>query len=1001
MSATLPADKVVQALASFIDGPNELLSTVNFFLLQAKGAPITEDEIVQLLCTGDPNNPAQTKMLIRLASWDSEASADWVKGTLPKSQERRELVLSLLGFGEDFHETLNSRFPRDLIGGPVIITAPQPWDPWFNEARQQERSFYWEHYRSLLESRGWDNDALNGLDSVTRSIVGKFAEPSRAEPYQSKGLVVGHVQSGKTANFTGVVAKAIDAGYRLVIVLTGTVELLRAQTQRRIDMELVGRENILGGVDETDPLAVQELDYVGTNDQDWANGKFVCHGVKPISLDGVPSIIRLTTLSGDYKLLKQGISALDFRTGNELKDKKKPVYDPVNIYDTDARLAIVKKNKTVLEKLVKDLGNIHTNLKEIPVLIIDDEADQASVNTLKPRSANDEDAQNRTAINKLISKLLTLMPRAQYIGYTATPFANVFVSPGDSEDVFPKDFIVSLTPSADYMGGVSFHDLEPLEEADKANPSISNEAAFVRDLIATTATDDEELEIQRALDTFVLTGAIKLWRQSQSQEFKYKHHMMLVHESVKQQEHQALAALIKKVWDDADYNSPKSMVRLRELFENDIEVVTQSRDWGVSLPQDFSELKEYIGNCQNKILASNNDPLIIVNGSSDHDYQNVDFDKGEVWRILIGGTKLSRGFTIEGLTVTYYKRRAMAADALMQMGRWFGYRPGYKDLVRLFIAREAIAPRGKTVDLYEAFEAIVKDEEDFRRELRIFSEVREDGHPVVKPADVPPMVYQRLPWLKPTAANKMYNAELTVMGEGGKFKDFPRIPKRGDGKINKSHFSLFKPWITKLGKPTTFSGFDGGRTVKFSGRYAIVSAQDVYKTLKQMSWDQFSLIPHLEFLKECMDSGLLTDFAFFVVDSATQRIVDIEGEKLPVIYRGRRKDRPGFTSGASGVRRDVMEKIAGNPLSVGDDFSASLDTGTRGTLLLALAADCNWPEDVKLAKDRLDYMGEAADSSDVATLISLTFPYKAAPNGRIGFRVRDKNLPDFGMVDVN
>lgn len=585
MSSSPATDKIVQTLASFIDGPNELLSTVNFFLQQAKASAITEDEIVQLLCTGDPNNPAQTKMLIRLASWDSEATADWVNGTIPKSQERRELVLTLLGFGEGVHETLNSRFPRDLIGGPVIITAPQPWDPWFNEVKQQQRSFYWEHYRSLLESRGWENDALNGLDSVTRSIVGKLAEPSRSEPYQSKGLVVGHVQSGKTANFTGVVAKAIDAGYRLVIVLTGTVELLRGQTQRRIDMELVGRENILGGVDESDPIAIQELDYVGTNDQDWVDGKFVSHGVKPISLDGVPSIIRLTTLSGDYKLLKQGISALDFRTGNELKDKKKPVYDPVNIYDTDARLAVVKKNKTVLEKLVKDLGNIHTNLKEIPVLIIDDEADQASVNTLKPRSSNDEDVQNRTAINKLISKLLTLMPRAQYIGYTATPFANVFVSPGDSEDVFPKDFIVSLTPSADYMGGVHFHDLEPLEDEDKSNPSVSNEAAFVRDLVATTGSLDEELEIQKALDTFVLTGAIKLWRESQSDEFKYKHHMMLVHESVKQEEHKTLATLIKKVWDDSDYNSPQSMARLRSVFENDIEVVSSSRDWGVSLPK--------------------------------------------------------------------------------------------------------------------------------------------------------------------------------------------------------------------------------------------------------------------------------------------------------------------------------------------------------------------------------------------------------------------------------
>src|SRR5690606_2419189 len=126
-------------------------------------------------------------------------------------------------------------------------------------------------------------------------------------------------------------------------------------------------------------------------------------------------------------------------------------------------------------------------------------------------------------------------------------------------------------------------------------------------------------------------------------------------------------------------------------------------------------------------LVRGGDPVIVVNGDKDADYEQVDFQKGRVWRILVGGTKLSRGFTVEGLTVTYYRRRALQADSLMQMGRWFGYRHGYRDLVRLFIARNAVGPRRKTFDLYEAFQAIVEDEEEFRAQLRTFSELDEQG----------------------------------------------------------------------------------------------------------------------------------------------------------------------------------------------------------------------------------------------------------------------------------
>ena len=141
---------------------------------------------------------------------------------------------------------------------------------------------------------------------------------------KTKGLVVGHVQSGKTANFTGVIAKAVDAGYRLIIVLTGTVELLRSQTQRRLDMELVGQENILGGIDPGDGDLIAEVDYAGSDDVDWLAGRFVSHG--DLAAAGAPAIRRLTRAEDDYKLLRAGLDALDLRAGHELREFGKPVW---------------------------------------------------------------------------------------------------------------------------------------------------------------------------------------------------------------------------------------------------------------------------------------------------------------------------------------------------------------------------------------------------------------------------------------------------------------------------------------------------------------------------------------------------------------------------------------------------------------------------------------------------------------------------------------------------
>ncbi len=170
----------------------------------------------------------------------------------------------------------------------------------------------------------------------------------------------------------------------------------------------------------------------------------------------------------------------------------------------DARIAVMLKNKTALKAIIRDLQDIQANMAEIPVLIIDDEADQASINTKKPEAGEIRD---RTAINKLIGELLKKLPRAQYLAYTATPYANVFASPAEATDVFPKDFIINLEPAPTYMGAKAFHDLEELPEGTPKTAANSNEKAFVRDLRADSDIA-EKVELLGAIDSFVLAGAV-------------------------------------------------------------------------------------------------------------------------------------------------------------------------------------------------------------------------------------------------------------------------------------------------------------------------------------------------------------------------------------------------------------------------------------------------------------------------------------------------------------
>ena len=720
--------------------PRKLERALEFAAEQQDLTAFDVELVLAHLKTANISDTALSAFRRRLAQWDN-ADGDWTNSTPRNSAARRSAIYELLGLNAEWVALCDERLPFQPVEEATVIAVKR--DPWYTPEVRAARSFYWNAYVRQLEANCWDEDSIKQLDQNTNRIVEKLADPAAAAAYQSKGLVVGYVQSGKTANFTGLIAKAADAGYRLIIVMAGVLDVLRSQTQRRIDKELIGRE-LLQDEYKTHP------DYQ----------EFVLHGKRPSELSAF-DIYRLTGPDHDYKELAYGKEALKF----DRRDASKPFGHPDNLHDATARIAVVKKHPMILQKLAADLralerDHIGAPLDQVPVLIIDDESDQASINTIAPSPSGQ--IVDRTETNKAIVGLLKQLVRSQYVGFTATPSANALVDPAVSDDIFPKDFLISLPRPTGYMGVADFYDLDKPSDGEPG----PNQRDYVRSV---TGNDDDAGNLPKAIDSYILSGAIKLFRAAADSKLKYKHHTMLVHVTQLQADHKTLAKEIQATFARAGYNGGKGLTRLEALFDTDFKNVHEHRGAGLPFPDDFASLAPFLAECLQKV-GEPAEAVRIVN--TEHKLDTPDFDRERIWKILVGGAKLSRGYTVEGLTVTYYRRRAGASDTLMQMGRWFGFRKGYQDLVRLFIGTNEIdgGPKSKKrINLYEAFGAICRDEEMFRRDL-----VRYAEDPDIIPAAVPPLVPAHM--LRPTAANKMRNARITFRNYSGELSESTFAP---------------------------------------------------------------------------------------------------------------------------------------------------------------------------------------------------------------------------------
>jgi hypothetical protein len=950
-------------------------------LAAMSGSAVDEHELAVFVRGADENESALTQARMALAKWDSQDDYLDAGGTAtpPRTQQRRSAIYSGLGLIDEAAAAFTERI--EVFELPAIVIS-KVFEPWYQTERKLRTSVYWDDYETYLRDvKKWPASSISSLDETTSEVIERLSRPTRPEAKQTKGLVVGYVQSGKTANFTGVIAKGIDAGYRLIIVLTGTIEILRSQTQRRMDMELMGVENILAGQDPTDPAVAKELDY--QQDVEWKAERFVKHGVA-LTLPGVVEIARVTSHQSDYKRLPQAMTKLKFAR----KNKQKPLNDEENLFHSGAYVAVLKKNKAPLEKLIQDLKPLKNDLAELPVLIIDDESDQASVDTTNPAKWKKGSAENRkrTKINELITEILEICPRAQYVGYTATPFANVFVDPDDESDLFPADFVLSLHRPPGYMGVQEFHDVGKRWDDEEKTVANSNELAHIRPLVGDVDTDPvgRIKELQEALDAWVISGSIKKYREANS-DVSYRHHTMLVHESVSKGSHADTAADVRLLWAKAKFHSSEGFARLKKLYDQDFSPVMGARADGAPIPPSFEELKPFIGTALAEITIDG-DPVLIVNSDKEIQAQQkkLDFEANKVWRILVGGTQLSRGFTVEGLTVSYYRRRAGQADTLMQAGRWFGFRPGYQDLVRLYIRRD---PK---VDLYEAFEALLMDEEAFRSELSQYAGFDEKGMPLLEPRQIPPLVSQHLPWLKPTARNKMWNAVIANKAPTD-IQDLYGLPPRGSDKNRTNFDDVVVPLLTYATTEVTLPyELDGKAGFQQRAKVGLVGADDFNQLFGKLAWnDEYksNIKAFRGFIQKATDDNKIIDWAVVWTwpNKTGGRFFDIPelGGDVPVVKRKRRAGRIDF------VGSDRKHRAAARPIALGEPVVPLGESSTRGVILISLVPDRE-PDDATMPFDRKELVG----------LISIAVPAKAVPRSNlIQWTVINSTNPDDVIVD--
>ncbi|MFI7666554.1 Z1 domain-containing protein [Nocardia sp. NPDC049526] len=646
--------------------------------------------------------------------------------------------LRLFSMPDDVIKRIVDRHEREVVRikemrEPHSVVVDN-YETWYTGPHPDDK--LWPSITAGLAKDGWSKPSIDQLDDSSTRVVSLLQHP-RQSSFSTRGLVVGYVQSGKTTNFTAVMAKAADRRYKLFIVLAGIHNGLRRQTQARLVQQLV----------EPNPTL-------------WS---------------------QITDLDHDFR----------------------PTANPASYFGKSNKthvLCVVKKNATVLRKLVKWLADASEYLADCPALIIDDEADQATVAT--------------KSINPLIRQILSTLPKSAYVGYTASPFANLLINPA-AEDLYPEHFIVNLPQPQGHFGTEVLFGRYALDGEDP------NDVDDGYDMIRTVPEDDVELvrpktradvddfhptitaTLRRAVLYFWLTTAARRVRGGGN-----RHSTMLIHTSVRTVVHNRFRDPLLSLRAKTRRNLESSLVHreLRELWDEEASRVLAAEfgEQSVSFDELIAELPDVLRDCR-----------VVMDNSESTD--RLDYENGPVVAIAVGGNTLSRGLTLEGLSVSYFVRSVSTYDTLLQMGRWFGYRKGYADLPRIWMTEEL--------------------EDWFRHLATVETEMRRDIDVYMTEGKTPMNFAVRLrahPALRVTAAAKMKDAVSASSSYGGQ-------------RVQTRYFRLESEWLlqNQTAARTLVSEAVRGGSVEDSGadgRYLIrdVSSDAVLDFLRDYQFHERS-----------------------------------------------------------------------------------------------------------------------------------------------------------------
>ena len=573
----------------------------------------------------------------------------------------------------------------------------QSYRPWLYNNSENIDWYYWNRYKQLLIKNGFGNTIVGKMDIITNEIINLLQNPKDPGKWQRKGLVVGHVQSGKTANYTGVVCKALDAGYRIVIIMAGLLNSLRKQTQGRVDAGVIGLDS---------SLLLQDI---------FIHEKLV--GVGLFSHDEQRCPVSITTAQSDFNRP----NAMSIQSALSQ-------YAPPLVF-------VVKKNVSILRNLIDWLKSNNADLSNTPMLLIDDEADHASVNTKK-------DDLDPTKTNDRIRELLGLFAQNVYLGYTATPFANIFINPDTPEemmnDLFPENFIKTLDAPSNYLGSTRiFYE-------DKLN--ILREIDDYIDFLPLKHKKDDlpdslPSSFMESIRVFILVCACRILRD----QYK-KHNSMLVNVSrftgiqsrIRILIHNYISELMNAITNHYALDSEEALknIHMKSIFST---FNSEFSNTGFKWLAVQKSLKKAVFRIE--VIEVNSSP----NAQKEIDYSERNYPDGR-HIIAVGGLSLSRGITLEGLSTSYFLRNSIMYDTLMQMGRWFGYRAGYEDICRIYMTEQAIG----------WYEHIASATEELRDEFRKMDSLNKT------PKDFGLCVRNHPDSLIVTARNKMRSAKTVI-----------------------------------------------------------------------------------------------------------------------------------------------------------------------------------------------------------------------------------------------